>query len=167
MKEKNMTNFITEEEVLNNWQSDDKPVEEDPVFIQYVANTNAFTEYKFPNLATKIEEQPEYFTTLVKMVLARVIIRAWNGSTGLDTGLTGYSFTDGPFSQSGSIDSSKAEKRGTIYFTEEDYDILKDDPESTAFRSISFKETAWSSNNPISEPGDLERFSSFGYNGVW
>lgn len=159
-----MTIFITTLEVLNNWQADDKPVSADAVFQQFVLNTNAFTEFKFPNLEAKISVQPEYFNTLVKMVLSRVIIRAWNGSTGLDTGLTGYSFTDGPFSQSGSIDKSKVEKRGTIYFTEEDYDILKDEAGSTGFRSVSFKSQPWGSNNPTHEAGDTARFSSFGSN---
>ena len=159
-----MTTFITPAEVLLNWVSDDKPSVSDPVFIQFVDNANAFTNLKFPTLAERIPLEEPYYNTLVKMVLSRVVIRAWNGADSIDIGVSGYSFTTGPFAQSGSYDTSKSEQRGTIFFTQADIDILKTSTPN-GHDSITFNDTPWSTNNPQYEIGDYERFSPFGFGG--
>ena len=118
---------VTEEDVISRWTgTDDIPDETDTTLITLVGDAEALILKRYPNIQARIDNNL-LEERLVKMVVSSMVQRAYQST--LD-GKNQYSYSSGPFSESGSYGSDS--KRG-LYLTEDEISLLSPSESGKAF----------------------------------
>lgn len=121
--------YLTPADVISRWTGDDAPDLTDGVLATLTEDALALADYMFPTLSERVVKN-EPPLRVVQMVLSGVIQRAFQTQ---NNGLTSFSYSSGPFSESGSFGGDHSEK-GSIYFTTKEKETLSGKETSRAFK---------------------------------
>lgn len=121
--------MITPQQVISRWTGDDAPQVTDAVLATLTEDAEALALWDYPTLPARLLGKPAYLR-IVQMVLSQAVQRAYNSSA---NGKNQYSYTSGPFSESGSY-AGNSDTRGSIYFTDAEKQKLAGGQTNEAFK---------------------------------
>lgn len=112
--------ILTPEQVVSRWNDADSEPETDDVALRVlIEDVLALAEYKFPTLEKRVDNN-QISLRVVQLTLCTVVKRAYLTNS---NGLSSYSYSSGPFSESGTY-GNNVNKNGTIWFTQEEISLL-------------------------------------------
>lgn len=147
--------WFTAQDVINRWTGDAPPAVDDVLLLTLVEDATTLIKFKFPTLQKRVDAG--FDVNLIKIVGSAVVQRAYVHEP---TRKSSYSYTSGPFSESGSYGDGAGEDG--LFLTDSEISMLRPAGVSSNAFSINLDRNA---RNGLYPYGVYEGWGTYGVYG--